>query len=95
MQLDARGCAVLAGLVSPALCRELAGLYGDEHRFRSRVIMGRHGFGRGEYQYFAYPLPPLIAELRARRHPCCCNTVRTITTVCTRIFTATGCFRCS
>jgi uncharacterized protein len=69
MQLDARGCAVLTGLVSPALCRELAGLYGDEHRFRSRVIMGRHGFGRGEYQYFAYPLPPLIAELRAWLYP--------------------------
>lgn len=47
-QLDSRGCAVLPGLLSPALCRELAALYADDSRFRSRVIMGRHGFGQGE-----------------------------------------------
>jgi hypothetical protein len=63
--LDARGNAVLESLLSPEECRELAALYRQEERFRSRIIMGRHGFGRGEYQYFAYPLPPAIGELRA------------------------------
>ena len=62
--LDAQGCAVLKGLLSPAECRALAALYPDDARFRSRVIMGRHGFGRGEYKYFSYPLPGVIAELR-------------------------------
>ena len=68
-QLDAAGCAVLPSLLTPEVCRELAELYSDDERFRSRVIMGRHGFGRGEYKYFAYPLPPLIAELRATLYP--------------------------
>jgi uncharacterized protein len=63
-ELDAQGCAVLKGLLSAEECRALAGLYPDDARFRSRVVMGRHGFGRGEYKYFAYPLPGLIAELR-------------------------------
>jgi hypothetical protein len=62
--LDAHGCAVLKGLLSADECRELAGLYPDDQNFRSRVVMGRHGFGRGEYKYFAYPLPDLIAGLR-------------------------------
>src|ERR1700716_3297516 len=62
--LDAQGCAVLKGLLSAAECRALAALYPDDGRFRSRVVMGRHGFGRGEYKYFSYPLPELIAELR-------------------------------
>jgi hypothetical protein len=68
-RLDATGCAVLPSLLTPAVCRELAELYCADERFRSRVIMGRHGFGRGEYRYFAYPLPPLIAELRAALYP--------------------------
>lgn len=63
-ELDARGCAVLPGLLDPEACQELAALYPDEGRFRSRVVMSRHGFGRGEYKYFAYPLPPLVAGLR-------------------------------
>ena len=63
-ELDAQGCAVLKGLLSPDQCRALAALYPDDHNFRSRVVMGRHGFGRGEYKYFAYPLPELIAGLR-------------------------------
>ena len=63
-ELDAQGCAVLNGLLSADECRALASLYPDDSRFRSRVVMGRHGFGRGEYKYFAYPLPPVIAELR-------------------------------
>jgi hypothetical protein len=62
--LDAQGCAVLKGLLSREECRELAGLYPDDRNFRSRVVMGRHGFGRGEYKYFSYPLPDLIAGLR-------------------------------
>jgi uncharacterized protein len=62
--LDAQGCAVLKGLLSAEECRALAALYSEGKPFRSRVIMGRHGFGRGEYKYFAYPLPDLIAELR-------------------------------
>ena len=62
--LDAQGCAVLKGLLSPEECRVLAALYPDDRHFRSRIVMGRHGFGRGEYRYFAYPLPPVIAGLR-------------------------------
>ena len=62
--LDAQGCAVLKGLLSAEECRALAALYPEDSRFRSRVVMGRHGFGRGEYKYFSYPLPDLIAELR-------------------------------
>lgn len=63
-ELDAQGNAVLEGLLTRAECDELAALYGREELFRSRVVMGRHGFGRGEYQYFAYPLPKLIRALR-------------------------------
>jgi hypothetical protein len=62
--LDGYGCAVLERLLPAAECRALAELYQDEAMFRSRVVMARHGFGRGEYQYFRYPLPEPIAELR-------------------------------
>src|SRR6266481_6674199 len=62
--LDAQGCAVLNGLLSHDECRALAAFYPDDALFRSRVVMGRHGFGRGEYKYFAYPLPELVAQLR-------------------------------
>jgi hypothetical protein len=62
--LDSQGCAVLKSLLSPDECNSLTALYPDDARFRSRVVMGRHGFGRGEYKYFSYPLPDLIGELR-------------------------------
>lgn len=67
--LDARGCAVLDALLTPAQCRALAALYDDDSRFRSRVIMARHGFGRGEYKYLSYPLPEPIAALRTALYP--------------------------
>src|SRR3989440_3283633 len=63
-ELDAQGCAVLKGLLSRDECRALAALYPDDRHFRSRIVMARHGFGRGEYKYFSYPLPDLIAQLR-------------------------------
>ena len=62
--LDAQGCAVLKGLLPARECRALAALYADDRHFRSRVVMARHGFGRGEYKYFSYPLPELIAQIR-------------------------------
>lgn len=67
--LDASGCAVLEKLMLPAQCRQLAASYDDESKFRSRVIMSRHGFGRGEYKYFAYPLPEVVSELRTALYP--------------------------
>ena|SRR5579872_177127 len=67
--LDSRGCAVLPRLLTAPACEELAELYSAEGRFRSRVVMSRHGFGRGEYKYFAYPLPPVIESLRAELYP--------------------------
>ena len=67
--LDARGYAVLPGLVSGESCAALAGLYGREEGFRSRVVMARHGFGQGEYKYFAYPLPDVVQRLRGALYP--------------------------
>src|SRR4030088_1469359 len=61
--LDERGYAVLPGLLGERECRSVAALYPDEAAFRSRVIMARHNFGRGEYKYLRYPLPSLVAEL--------------------------------
>ena len=63
-ELDSQGCAVLKGLLTPDECRDIAALYPGDAHFRSRVVMGRHGFGRGEYKYFSYPPPDLIAQLR-------------------------------
>jgi uncharacterized protein len=63
--LDSHGAAVIPRLLEAADCTELAACYARQETFRSRVIMARHGFGRGEYQYFRYPLPPLVAQLRA------------------------------
>jgi hypothetical protein len=63
--LNANGNAVLPALLTPAQCAALAALYPHERHFRSRVVMARHGFGRGEYKYFTTPLPALLAELRS------------------------------
>jgi hypothetical protein len=62
--LDAYGCAVAGPLLGADACAALAARYDDDTRFRSRVVMARHGFGRGEYKYFAYPLPDEVAALR-------------------------------
>ena len=63
-ELDRRGWAVIPALLSPATCQDVAGWYAGDTRFRSRIVMSRHGFGRGEYQYFADPLPPLVQSMR-------------------------------
>lgn len=67
--LDAQGWAVLPRLLGPAACRALAASYDDDALFRSRVVMARHGFGRGEYRYFAYPLPDRVFALRTTLYP--------------------------
>ena len=67
--LDAHGVATTGPLLTRAECADIVGLYEEERRFRSRVVMARHGFGRGEYKYLAYPLPRLVAELRGRLYP--------------------------
>ena len=68
-ELDAHGSAVIEKLVSADECDALAALYPDDTRFRSRVVMGQHGFGRGEYKYFSYPLPEPIERLRRALYP--------------------------
>ena len=67
--LDAQGWAQLPGLLTPAECDAVAAMYGPGDRFRSHVVMARHGFGKGEYRYFAYPLPDLVQDLRAAFYP--------------------------
>jgi hypothetical protein len=67
--LDAHGWALIPKLLTASECGVVAGFYGDDRLFRSRVIMARHGFGRGEYKYFAYPLPAPVAALRATLYP--------------------------
>jgi len=67
--LDAHGCAVTGPVLAPDDCASLASVYDQAAPFRSRIVMARHGFGRGEYKYFAYPLPDLVAALRAALYP--------------------------
>lgn len=67
--LDAYGCAVLEKLISPEECKAVADLYPHEEHFRSHIVMARHGFGKGEYRYFKYPLPDLISGLRTALYP--------------------------
>jgi uncharacterized protein len=68
-ELSAHGCATTGPLLAAEQCTALARIYAEDARFRSRVIMARHGFGQGEYKYFAYPLPELVATLRAALYP--------------------------
>ncbi len=62
--LDAQGASTIEGVLSPRVCADVAALYRVDAAFRSRVVMAQHGFGRGEYRYFAYPLPEPIGTLR-------------------------------
>jgi hypothetical protein len=68
-ELDAHGCAVLPALLSAADCARIAAGYDDDGKFRSRIVMARHGFGRGEYKYFSAPLPEIVEELRTKLYP--------------------------
>jgi uncharacterized protein len=68
-QLNTRGFAIIRHMLSTIECENIRQLYPDENVFRNRVIMSRHNFGRGEYKYFSYPLPYLIAELRTNLYP--------------------------
>jgi hypothetical protein len=67
--LTTRGFAVIPRLIDPGQCRDLAALWPDGANFRSRVVMQRHGYGRGEYQYFTYPLPGPVERLRQALYP--------------------------
>jgi hypothetical protein len=67
--LNGQGYAVMPGLLGIDDCRALSSLYPDDARFRSRIVMARHGFGRGEYKYFGYPLPDLVMNLRTEIYP--------------------------
>ncbi len=67
--LDEHGYAVAPALLDSSECRALAALYGEEGAFRSRVVMERHAFGRGEYKYLRYPLPPIVEALRQTLYP--------------------------
>ena len=67
--LDGHGWAILKTLLTADECQRIAGLYEDDRRFRSHVVMARHGFGRGEYKYFAYPLPDIVTELCMAVYP--------------------------
>jgi uncharacterized protein len=68
-ELAGYGCAVLPKLLSSAECHAIAALYRDESHFRSHIHMARHGFGKGEYRYFKYPLPDLLGGLRTALYP--------------------------
>ncbi|CAI8901677.1 2OG-Fe(II) oxygenase [Pseudomonas serboccidentalis] len=68
-QLDERGHAIIRALLSPQTCERLSALYPQTEPFRSQVVMARHGFGRGEYKYFRYPLPTTIERLRNALYP--------------------------
>lgn len=68
-ELDDRGSAVIEGLLDAEQCRDIAANYADESRYRSRVVMARHNFGRGEYRYFRYPLPDPVQQMRGALYP--------------------------
>src|SRR5919108_1743327 len=64
-RLDERGFVWIPGVLSRNICEEIAAYYADDRRFRSRIEMARYAFGQGEYKYFDYPLPEVIAQLRS------------------------------
>lgn len=68
-EMNTQGCAILPRLLDPQECAQIAALYAQEDHFRSQIHMGRHGFGKGEYRYFRYPLPGLIQTLRTGLYP--------------------------
>jgi len=68
-ELDVQGYAVLPNVLTAEECEAVSELYSRDSLFRSRVVMARHGFGRGEYKYFANPLPPVVSELRSALYP--------------------------
>lgn len=68
-ELDERGCATTGPILTDSECAALIATYDDDARFRSRVVMARHNYGRGEYRYFAYPLPDTVTSLRAALYP--------------------------
>jgi len=71
--LNAFGCAVLSKVLDRETCTQLSNSYDEDRLFRSKVVMSRHGFGRGEYKYFAYPLPSVINDLRNDLYPYLAN----------------------
>jgi hypothetical protein len=68
-ELDAHGCATVGPLLSARQCRAICAMFASEAAFRRRIVMAQHGYGRGEYKYFAYPLPPLVEALRTALYP--------------------------
>ena len=68
-ELDEAGWSMLKGALTPVEADSIAALYPHPKGFRSTVVMARHGFGRGEYKYFSYPLPPIVSELRTSLYP--------------------------
>lgn len=69
VDLDSHGCAIINAALTAEECVKLGRMYSEDQHFRSRVVMAKHGFGRGEYKYFSYPLPNLIAQLRVSLYP--------------------------
>jgi hypothetical protein len=67
--LDQTGYAIIPGILSTDVCAALVALYPSDHPFRTRIVMAAHGFGRGEYKYFRYPLPTIVATLREKLYP--------------------------
>ena len=68
-ELDAQGNAVIENLLEPGECQAISNLYEQDRLFRSRIVMQQHGFGRGEYKYFKYPLPEIVTDLRTTAYP--------------------------
>jgi hypothetical protein len=68
-ELDAHGYATIPSLLAPEQCAAITDLYPSDEHFRRQVVMARHGYGRGEYKYFAYPLPAVVAALRVSLYP--------------------------